>query len=170
MASALYIAAFFIAAMALLVIIFKRIHNQQQLRKTTAENEVFEHAVGKHSFQVSEKERVNQYLFAIDTANAQLLYINYQPSQQQALHVDLLKVKAVKTEAEESSAYELRKGKKIAAEKHVISLDLLMTMKDPGQPPTRLPIYQYEDGLENLSTSKIRGAYWQGLINKNIRQ
>jgi hypothetical protein len=170
MASTLFTAALIIGAIIILTAIFNWLHKQRQQKKIAIQKTFFENIVAKHNLRISEKEEINSYLFAIDKAGYRLLHLNFGKPEEETTVIDLQKIKAVKLDTEETSIYEIKKGKSVLSEKHITKLQLAVNFKDPNQPQKLLALYQYQDGMQNLISTKRRGEHWQDVINKCIKQ
>ena len=159
-----------IGAIILVTWIFNLLHKQRERKKLLAQKGAFNNAVAKHNLQISEEEQINNYLFAIDRSNAFLLHLDFSKAEEQLSVTDLSKVKEAKVVTEENSLYEMKQGKSVPTEKHITKMQLALTFIDTNQPQQLLALYQYEDGMQNLSAIRKRGEHWQTAINVCIKQ
>jgi hypothetical protein len=170
MASTLFTAALVIGVIILFIAIFSRLHRQRQNKKLAKQQTVFESIVSKYNLQISEKEEINAYMFAIDKSANKLIYLNFDSPQEETTLIDLHRVKSVKVNTEEDSVFQMKRGKSVLVDKHVTKLQVEVNFKNANQPPQLLVFYQYEDGMQNLAGTKRRGEHWQNVINSCIKQ
>jgi hypothetical protein len=168
MASTLLTAGILLGFVFLFVFLFSQMHKRGKKKLLVTQNAVFNSLVSIHNLTINEKEEFAQYHIALDTSNLKLLYVNFSNTKEDVTILDLQKIKSVKVEMEENSIYENRKGKTVLIEKEIVTIKLILTIKDTVQPTAVLTFYRQEDGKTDYVVLKNRMEYWKKKISDYI--
>lgn len=170
MASTLFTAGLILGITFLFIFFFSLLHKKGKQKLLANQKTKFEDLVSTNNLTIFEKEQFENYLIAIDTLNAKLVYLNFSNTEEEAKVIDLQKIKTTKVDVEENSIYEDRKGKSVFVEKQNTKLQLELTPKDGSQAKELLTFYQvYKDGMLDFNKLKMRIEYWKDNINKFIK-
>jgi hypothetical protein len=170
MISTLLTAALIIGAIFILSYLFNRLHKKQQQKQLSRQKKILYTVIQQHNLRIHQREDINNYLFGIDKSGGQLLHLDFRNPPEEATLIDLHKVESAKLVNVESGIYENKKGKAVLAEKYITKMQLELTLKDPSLQPVMLPLYQFEDGSQDLISLRQRGEYWQAVINSCVLQ
>jgi lipopolysaccharide export LptBFGC system permease protein LptF len=171
MVSALYTAGIILGLTFLFIFFFSLLYKRGKQKAIENKKAKYASLVSSNNLIINEKEEFNNYLIAIDTVNGKILYLNFSNPKEEAMVIDLRKIKASRVEIEENHIYEEKKGKSILIEKQYTKIQLELTAKDAGQPKAVLILYQlYKDGMDDFKTVKKRAEHWQSTANAYINQ
>lgn len=164
MTSTLLTAAIILGAIIVLIALFIYVVGKGHNKKVAKQSIVFKDAVLKNNLEISEKEEINHYVFAIDKVKHILLYFNFTNNNIDTTVIDLQKVKSVRVDTEENSIYEEKRGKSVLVEKQVTKVQVEINLEDNQQTQHLLPLYQYVDGVQDIGSVKKRAEHWHATI------
>lgn len=169
MASILFTAGILIGIIFLFAFFFSLLHKRSRQKALAKQQAKLDDLVAANNLTLHEKEAIDQYLIAMDTFHAKLLYLGFSNNDVYTMVLDLNKIKIAGVDIEENSIYEEKKGKSVLVQKHVTKLQLALTYKDASQPVALLPFYLSENGTDNYNTLKTRIEDWRDRINKFVK-
>ncbi|MEO7446221.1 MAG: hypothetical protein ABIT96_05035 [Ferruginibacter sp.] len=169
MTSTLIIAFSMITAVVILILSLKHIQKKGQAKRLIYEQGFISEVVWKNKLELTEKEMINGNFFGIDRVNFMLLYINFQSEKPQVELFSLWEVASARSATSDYDIWEQRRGKPVLTGKELDKMFLTISFSNKPK-KLLLPVYQLENGMQDLSVLKQRIAYWEKLINKCIAE
>jgi hypothetical protein len=170
MISTLLTAALIVGVIFIFSFVFNWLHKKQQQKQLNRQNKILYAVIQQHNLRIHQKESINNYLLGIDKTNGLLLHLDFRNPPEEATLIDLHKVESAKLFSVESGIFVNKKGKVLLAEKRITKMQLAVTLKDISLQPIMLPLFQHEDGTQDLISLRRRGEYWQLVINSFVQQ
>lgn len=168
----IWMTAFIVIGITILLILLLRfLHNRDKQKQKNWRELQLNELLNNHQITLSEKEQLPHAFIGMDTSQAILIYVGYYDNALTSEIIHLKDIRSAKVDVAEQQVFEERGGKKVVADRHTTSVQLVLTPHNDGREKHRLLFYQLiYDSLEQKNVMIQRANHWQQMVNQYINQ
>lgn len=157
--STLFTAVALLAIIVIFIGLFNLFNKKAKGAKALKQENVFETLVWKNKLAIQQKERINDYILAIDNLNFVLVYIDFSLPREQVTIIDLWNVRSVQLSMETTGLFEHKRQQ------------LQLAVEEMNLPTHKLVLYDVQQhGAGKSESTKLRGEYWHSLIQHIVKE
>jgi hypothetical protein len=170
MGSTLITAGILLGITFLFIFIFSMLHKKGKKAELEKRRKQLEAFLAKHRLTLTQKEEMaNQYI-GLDVDNHKLIYQLHDDKNIKWQYANLQQIRSTQVVVDEKTYYEERGGNSVPAGTHLSSIMLVLSATD-AKNSHRIDFFKdIYNGAHEVSTLKSRAAYWEQLINDEIRK
>jgi len=168
MTSTLLFAATIVAAIGILILLFRYIGNLEKKKQTEKQNNYFTRAAEAFGISVQKKDMFRYRSIGCDASIRKLIYVDYSEEPYRHSLVELKNMSGSKIIVNIDNVTENVRGEERVIDRITSSIQLNVHFKNNTFSPVILTIYKYGiDSQQDMLHLKKGAEFWNELINKN---